>query len=174
MKKLFFVSTLLAAVLLTACEKVSDSVPADGTVDTANTVNNTVSEPKAEVAAADVTAAVMAEIEIASAVEKTADTVGAFYDIDAAAVTDMSVFVCGSGAYPDELAVFKFADGEAAQSGADAVKKRLESQTALYTDYTPDEVYKLENAAVIEKDNWVILVICSDNDRAAEIINGLI
>lgn len=174
MKKSFVVTALLAAVLLTACEQVSESVPADGTVNPSNTVSDTVSAPKAEASAADVTAAVMAEIEISSAVEKTSDSVGAFYDIDTAAVTDMSVFVCGSGAYPDELAVFKFKDGDGAKSGAEAVKKRLESQTALYTDYTPDEVYKLDNAAVIEKDNWVVLVISSDNDRAAEIINGLI
>lgn len=174
MKKSFVVTALLAAVLLTACEKVSDSVPADGTVNPSNTVSDTVSEAKQEASAADVTAAVMAEIEIASAVEKTADSVGAFYDIDTAAVTDMSVFVCGSGAYPDELAAFKFKDGDSAKSGAEAVKKRLESQTALYTDYTPDEVYKLEGANLIEKDNWVILTICSDNDRAKEIINGLI
>lgn len=172
MKKLFIVTALLAAVLLAACKKVSDSVPADGTMEPSNTVSDT--EAKSETSAADVTAAVMAEIEIASAVEKTADTVGAFYDIDTSAVTDMSVFVCGSGAYPDELAAFSFKDGDAAKSGAEAVKKRLENQTALYTDYTPDEVYKLENAAVIEKGSWVILVICSDNDRAAEIINGLI
>ncbi|MCM1329722.1 MAG: DUF4358 domain-containing protein [Ruminococcus sp.] len=167
-------SAIIAMAIFTACKNVEDSVPADGTVGTENTENagTTGAEVPGTVTAADITAAVMAEIEIPSAVEKTAENIGAFYDVDAAAVEEMSVFICGSGAYPDELAVFKFSEG--AEAGAAAVQKRLDSQIALYTDYTPDEVYKLEGANLIQKGDWVILTICADNSRAAEIINGLI
>lgn len=169
------ISVLLAAGLLTACNKVDDSVQVDGTVKTEAPAENvpTSAEAQQNVSAADITAAITAEIEIPSAVEKTAENIGAFYDIDTSAVEEMSVLICGSGAYPDELAVFKFKDGGAA-AGKEAVQKRLDSQIALYTDYTPDEVYKLEGANLIENGNWVILTICADNDRAKEIINGLI
>ncbi len=106
--------------------------------------------------------------------EKTADNIGAFYDVDVSAVTDMSVLVCGSGAYPDELAVFKFTDGEAAKAGMEAVQKRLDSQTELYADYTPDEMYKLEDAFIFTRDNWVAMAVCSDNARAKEIIENML
>lgn len=166
------ISVLLAAALFTACNEVDDSVQVDATVNTEETVPAT-EEAQQNASAADITAAVTAEIEIPSAVEKTVDNIGAFYDIDTSTVEEMSVLICGSGAYPDELAVFRFKDGGAA-AGKEAVQKRLDSQIALYTDYTPDEVYKLDGANLIEKDNWVILTICADNDRAKEIINGLI
>lgn len=165
-------SAIFAVALLAACKNVEDTVQADATVNTEETVP-TAGEAQQNVSAADITAAVTAEIEIPSAVEKNAENIGAFYDIDTSTVEEMSVLICGSGAYPDELAVFKFKEGGAA-AGKEAVQKRLDSQIALYTDYTPDEVYKLDGANLIEKDNWVILTICADNDRAKEIINGLI
>lgn len=170
-------SAILATAAFTACKNVDDFVQVDATVQTDGTVGTEENVPvsaeaQQNVSAADITAAITAEIEIPSAVEKTLENIGAFYDIDTSTVEEMSVLICGSGAYPDELAVFKFKDGAAA--GKEAVQKRLDSQTALYTDYTPDEVYKLDGANLIEKDNWVILTICADNDRAKEIINGLI
>ncbi len=175
MKKMIAL-TIMTAIILTGCESVDDdAVQANGTpAETTVSAAEDTSESVSEASAADITAAVMAEIEITSASEKTLDDIGAFYDVDTSSVSDMSVFICGSGAYPDEIAVFRFNDSESASSGAEAVRKRLENQTELYTDYTPEEVYKLEDANIIEKDNWVILTICSDNPRAAEIINGLI
>lgn len=172
------ISAILVAAAFTACNGNVDSVQVDATINTDGTVDTVENVPASaesqqNVSAADITAAVTAEIEIPSAVEKTVENIGAFYDIDTSTVEEMSVLICGSGAYPDELAVFKFKDGGAA-AGKEAVQKRLDSQIALYTDYTPDEVYKLDGANLIEKDNWVILTICADNDRAKEIINGLI
>lgn len=178
---------LLSLTLLTSCSDEQPAVPADATVETSAVSSDSAgSENEGEIAtlpdeipvedasAADITAAVTAEIEIPSAVEKTADNIGAFYDVDVSAVTDMSVLICGSGAYPDELAVFKFTDEEAAKAGMEAVQKRLDSQTELYADYTPDEMYKLEDAFVIVKDNWVAMAVCSDNARAKEIIESLL
>lgn len=170
------ISAMLVAATFTACNEGGDPVQVNATVKTEASSDSAVPtsvEAQQNVSAADITAAVTAEIEIPSAVEKTVDNIGAFYDIDTSTVEEMSVLICGSGAYPDELAVFKFKDGGAA-AGKEAVQKRLDSQISLYTDYTPDEVYKLDGANLIEKDNWVILTICADNDRAKEIINGLI
>ena len=97
MKKLISVilSAILTTALFTACNNVDDSVPADATVNTDDTVPTT-GEIQQNVSAADITAAVTAEIEIPSAVEKTAENIGAFYDIDTSALEEMSVFICGS------------------------------------------------------------------------------
>ena len=172
MKKTIIAISLLSAMLLTACGG-EEAVQADVTVDTVSEVQQT-EETAAEATASDVTAAVMSEIEIPSAIEKNAENIGAFYDVDTASVAEMSVFICGSGAYPDELAVFKFNDADSAKAGAEAVQKRLDEQISVYTDYTPDEMYKLNDAVLITKDNWVVFAACSDNARAKEIIEGLI
>lgn len=171
--------TALSAMLLTSCSDEQPTVPVNATAETTSAADldhsaDTPAAPVSDVSAADITAAVTAEIEIPSAVEKTADNIGAFYDVDVSVVEDMSVLICGSGAYPDELAVFKFTDAEAAKAGAEAVQKRLDSQTETYADYTPDEMYKLDDAFVIIKDNWVAMAACSDNSRAKEIIENLL
>ena len=63
------------------------------------------SEPAKEPAPSEITSAIMAEINIPSAVEKDKDSIGAYYDVDVNQTEALSVFICGSGAYPDELAV---------------------------------------------------------------------
>ncbi len=163
MKKSFIAIALFTALMLTGCGGNEEAVEANATVSVA-----AASSP------ADITAAIMAEIEIPSAMEKNAENIGAYYDVDTATVAEMSVFICGSGAYPDELAIFKFNDEASAQAGAEAVKNRLESQTAIYKDYTPAEMYKLEEAVVITDGSWVAFAACSDNARAKEIIESML
>lgn len=152
--KNFAAMLVLPIIMLTACSK-------DDTAE--------MKEP----APADITSAIMAEIEIPSAVEKTKEDVGAYYDIDVEAADALSVFICGSGAYPDELAVFKMNSAEQAENARAAAQKRLDSQIELYTDYTPDEMYKLDGAKVVVKGNYVMLFACSDDDRAYEIADSL-
>ena len=187
MKKtaMIIAAALSGAMLLTACEK-EPSVPVDGTPEAAattagaggdtteGTAGGAANETKTAATAADITAAIMAEIEFSAPAEKNIDNIGAFYDVDTSTVTDMSAFVCGSGGDPDELAVFHFTDKAAAEAGMAAVQVRLDSQLAVYTDYTPEQVYKLEEAVLFEQDGWVIFAACSDNARAKEIAEGLI
>ncbi|MBQ7980939.1 MAG: DUF4358 domain-containing protein [Oscillospiraceae bacterium] len=162
MKKSIIAIAMLSVLMLTGCSGDGEAVEANATVSIADAT------------AAGITNAVMAEIEIPSAMEKTAENIGAYYDIDTAAVAEMSVFICGSGAYPDELAVFKFNDTESAKAGAEAVQSRLDSQIAVYTDYTPDEMYKLNEAVLITEENWVAFAACADNARAKEIIESML
>ena len=162
MKKSIIAIAITAMLMLTGCES-GEAVEANATVSTA-----------AEATASGITAAVMSEIEIPSAMEKTAENIGAYYDIDTAAIAEMSVFICGSGAYPDELAVFKFNDEAGTKAGAEAVQSRLDSQIAIYTDYTPAEMYKLNEAVLITEGNWVAFAACADNARAKEIIESIL
>lgn len=151
----FAAMLILPIMMLTACSKA-----------------DTAAEMK-EPAPSDITSAIMAEIEIPSAVEKTKDDIGAYYDIDVDAAEALSVYICGSGAYPDELAVFKMNSPEQAEDARAAAQKRLDGQIELYTDYTPDEMYKLDGAKVVVKGNYVMLFACSDDDRAYEIADSL-
>lgn len=162
MKKTIIAIAMLSVFMLTGCNGGDEAVEANATVSVAAAT------------AADITNAVMSEIEIPSAMEKTAENIGAYYNIDTATVAEMSVFICGSGAYPDELAIFKFNDAESAKSGAEAVQSRLDSQIAIYTDYTPAEMYKLNEAVLITEGSWVAFAACSDNARAQEIIESML
>ncbi len=130
-------------------------------------------EPAKEPAPSDITSAIMSEITIPSAVEKDKSAIGAYYDIDVEQAEAISVFICASGAYPDELAVFKMNSPEQAQAVSEIAQKRLESQIELYTDYTPDEMYKLDGAEVTVRGNYVMLFVCENNSRAKEIAEGL-
>jgi hypothetical protein len=114
----------------------------------------------------------MSQIELPSAAEKTAENIGAYYAVDTSKITDMSVFICASGAYPDDIAVFKFTDEKAAEAGLEAVTKRLSEQTETFTDYTPEEMYKLENPVIKQYGNYVVYCALSDNEKAAGIIEN--
>lgn len=162
MKKSLIAIAISTMLMLTGCNGGEEAVEANATVQVA------------DASAADITNAVMAEIEIPSAMEKTADKLDGYYDIDVTTIAEMSMFVCGSGAYPDELAVFRFNDEAGAKAGAEAVQSRLDGQIAVYKDYTPDEMYKLDEAVIITEGNWVVFAACADNARAKEIIESLI
>ncbi|MDR0974582.1 MAG: DUF4358 domain-containing protein [Ruminococcus sp.] len=125
-------------------------------------------------APADVTAAVMSEVEFMSPVPKTIETIGVYYTIlDTSSVSDMSVYVCGSGAYPDEIAVIEFIDSEAADKGFEAVTDRLDTLIKTYTDYTPEEMYKLDSAVLEKRGNYVIFIVADDNEKALEITDRM-
>lgn len=155
--KMFIAAALAPIMLLTGCSSN------DGT----NT-NTTSDVPPTEIVNA-----VLAEIPITSGIEKSREDVPDFYsDIDLSQIESASFVICASGAYPDEIAVMKCTDSAAAAAVKSALEKRLESQTELYSTYTPDEMYKLENAKIYTAGNYAVFLAVSDNDRAKEIVDG--
>lgn len=119
----------------------------------------------------EVTAAVVTEMEFPSAVEKGLTDLADYYDISGE-VEDASFYICGSGAYPDEVAVIKFKDNASATAAKAALEKRLANQIELYETYTPDEMYKLDNAFIEIKSNYAIFSAVSDNAKSKTIINS--
>lgn len=159
-------AALLAAAIL--CCASCDSKPAETT--TAAT-----EAPVTEFTAADVTAAVLAEITINSAFEKKPESLPDYFtDLNTEDLVDSSYYLCASGAYPDEIAVFEFKSDEAAKKGLEAVKTRLKEQISVYESYTPEEMYKLEGAITEAKGNYVYYLVCSDNSKAQDIVNKFI
>ena len=160
-------AALLAAAIL--CCASCDSKPAETTTTAATEAAVT------EFTAADVTAAVLAEITINSAFEKKPESLPDYFtDLNTEELTDSSYYLCASGAYPDEIAVFKFKSAEAAEKGLEAVKTRLKDQISVYESYTPDEMYKLEGAITEVKGNYVYYLVCSDNSKAQDIVTRFI
>ena len=169
--KNFSACLFISALLLTGCSDNSEGAVTDTTAVVQETSASEETEVK-EPASADITAAIMAEIDIPSAVEKDKDGIDYYFTVDKSQLEDVSMFICGSGAFPDELVVLKMASPEAAEAAMAVVNEHLASQIELYRDYTPDEFYKLEEASVVVKNNYVMLFVCSDNARAQEIADA--
>ena len=175
MKKKIISALLVTAAVLSAasCQGQSGSK----TTDTAKPADEkpAVTEEAKSVSAADVTKAVLDEIPINSAFEKTKDTlVDYFGKLDIDSLTDFSFYLCASGAYPDEIAFFTFASEEDAEKAVPVVQERLDEQIELYETYTPKEFYKLENAVIKQSGKYVYYLVTSDNEKAESIVKGLI
>ncbi len=125
--------------------------------------------------AGSVTTEVLAEIPINSAIEKgIADLEFYFSNLDTSKLTDASYYMCASGAYPDEIAVFIFDTAENADNAKSAVQARLDKQISVYESYTPEEMYKLEDAIVEVRQNVIFYAVTENNSRAQEIFDSFI
>lgn len=134
------------------------------------------SEPAKTPEPKDVTAAIIAEVGMDNEryVGKTKDNLADYYtDLDVSKVESASFYICGSAASPDEIAVIKMIDSADVSAAKAALQTRLDKQIELYSTYTPDEMYKLENAKIYTTGNYAILLACADNDKAKEIADGM-
>jgi hypothetical protein len=159
-------SLIIAAVTaFAACS------PAEGGAATGSATD---SAPLTVVAPSEITAAIASEIEIPGAAEKDISSLSLFYDIDEDLVEDFSLIISGGGAYPDEIAVFLLRDAAGIPAAEAAVQKRYKTQSDLFRDYTPNEMYKLDGANIGSKGKYVYFTACSDNARAAKIVNDMV
>ena len=179
--KMLIAAALVSALLFTACssegngEQTNDNTGSSPAQSDGNTDGDTSqSDENTEDTPADpsgIVKAVLAEIPIASGFEKGKDDIPDYYpDIDVSQVESAAFSICASGAYPDEIAVVKCSDSSAVESVKAAFEKRLESQSELYSTYTPDEMYKLDSAKIFTSGNYAVFIALSDNDRAKEIV----
>ena len=109
-------------------------------------------------------------VEFPSMVEVTADKLDIYFGIAEDEVKEYSVYICGSAAMPDEFGVFVAKDADTAAKIKTAVEKRIEAQKKTYSDYKPDEMYKIDDSFVNVNGNNVCYAICADNAKAAEIL----
>ena len=96
-----------------------------------------------------------------------------FYFIyDTEILEDYVIYMDESNATPNEIALFRLAKESDRTTVETIVQNRIKDLQLGFEDYNPDEMYKLENAVVKSSGNYVMMVICKDNSKAAEIINS--
>ena len=95
----------------------------------------------------------------------TADTgVGeALYQIQNA--TDCCVYI-SSGATAEEIAVFCFENSNQAKQALPPAQQRIQSQIQAYQSYVPAEVARLNSAAIVQQEQY--LVVCVTDDTTAK------
>ncbi len=160
---------VLAAFLAAMCMTVASC---GGETDAPVTTQQ---EEEFYVAATDITNAVLAEVPINSAIEKRKDDLEFYFtELDVTGLTSASYYMCASGAYPDEVAVFVFDTAENANNAKSAVQTRLDKQISVYESYTPEEMYKLEDAILDVRQNVIFYAVTENNSRAQEIFDSFI
>ena len=164
----------MVAVSICGCsEKPAQSSASESSVTSdAGSVSESVSEASdsstATGAAAEITAKIQEDVKFPGMAEIGADRMAGYYDVAADKIDSYSAYICGSGAYPDEIAVFKMKSPDDVNAVKSVLEKRVESQSATFKDYTPDEMYKIDGNNVVTSGNYVALIICADNAKAIE------
>ncbi len=158
-------AVLAAAAILTGCSKTENSGNSANSGGSSSSATSAVSQSPSEK-----TTKLLTEVEFPEMVEVSADKLEVYFGISADKVDDFSVYICGSGAMPDEFGIFLAKDASAAAEIEQLLKDRIDYQTETYRDYTPQEAYKLEDSFVSVSGNTVIYAICADNTKAGEIL----
>lgn len=151
-------------VSLTAC---------GGNTSSTGTANSSVESSVNASAPSDITKKIMEDIKFPSMAEIKSDRLSTYYEVEAEKIDSFSAYICGSGAYPDEIAIFKMKSADDVKAVKAALDKRVESQTTTFKDYTPDEMYKIDGKNIIISGNYIALIICSDNAGATTTFNSM-
>ena len=98
----------------------------------------------------------------------------ALYQLDAAGLERGALQSCtvlrSAGATCEEAAFFLFDQESSAQEAQTALENYLVSQIDANQQYRPSEIPKLEQAILSQKKESLILVVCSDEQKAREIL----
>ncbi len=139
MKKQALLPLLALLAVLASCGKNGDAAPYQ------------VSDAQALIDASAFSG-VMTEVDNA--------VVPALYGLDNASITECICYkAANSSVSADEVAVFVMESADEAETAAAACKQRAKDQADVYQTYGPDQVPRLEDAAVLQRDNTVLLAV---------------
>ena len=76
------------------------------------------------------------------------------------------MYTSSSRATAEEVTVIRMKDAADIQLAQDAIAARIEDQKRSYESYMPDEMPKINNAAVYTHGSYAILVVADDTSGA--------
>lgn len=113
------------------------------------------------------------KVEFKDSLVKADDAAAAvFYRLDDT-ITDYAIYISGTGASAEEIAVLKVADSADLETAEAIVNKRLEDLTFNFKNYRPEEMTKLENPVIIAQNNVVVFVVAEDTAAATKAVKSL-
>ncbi len=112
---------------------------------------------------------IISTVEMSSMAEVGSDRLNSYIDIDQSEIEKYSMYICGSGGFADEVAVFKMKSEDSAAKLKELFTQRIEKRKADFKDYNPDEYTKLGNALISVKGKYVFVSVTGDNDTAQSI-----
>ena len=165
MKKILCVILAAACLTLTACDSTDNPSSGNNTVSTESTASAANTKK-----AAEKTAALLEAMEFPEMITANSDFLDVNFGINAGDLEDYSLYICPSGAMPDEFGIFTAKSSEAAADIKAKIEARIAYQKETYTTYTPDEVYKLDGSVCEINGSTVYYAICADGAKAKEIL----
>ncbi|MGN0665109.1 MAG: DUF4358 domain-containing protein [Huintestinicola sp.] len=185
MKKIYAVYVLAAAALLiSGCssrESTDDKIPkaavittaADNEADASDENNMETDQSMSSVSCSEITAAILDQVEMSSMAEVGADRVANYLDAGLTDDLSFSMYICGSGGFADEIAVFDLSvnDEDALRA---AIESRVQSRMKDFEEYNPDEFDKLGEAVLETIGNYLVFSVSPDNDKVLDIAKGII
>ena len=162
------VSFAMMAMSLQTCSKPN--------VDAGNAPADTASVSESAVSAApsEITAKLIADIEMSSLAEVQSDRIEMYLDVDLEKVESFSMFICGSGGFADEVGVFRMKSDADCEALKALITERLDKRKVDFEDYNPDEFEKLGKAVCGVSGNYVYYAVTPDSDKAESTIKEFI
>ncbi len=102
-------------------------------------------------------------------VEAEKNVAGEWYTLDES-VTDFAIYISGSGATAEEIAVIKTGDIKTAE---EAVRERVADLEFRFKDYIPAEMQKIQNPVIVAEGDVVVLILSDDSDAAQKAAEAL-
>ena len=99
--------------------------------------------------------------------EKFDKNLAKLYNTDAENIVSGGMLYNTEGIYADEISAIKFRDGT---DGEALMQARLDSRTATFRDYRPEELDKLSKAKIISAGGYDVLIISDNAEDLAEFI----
>lgn len=93
--------------------------------------------------------------------------------LDLQKVEGYEVYVSGSMATAEELALFKAKSSGDLQHIREAVERRIEDMQISFEDYRPEEMPKIEDAVIIEKGDYLLFAVVPESTAIRELFEGL-
>ncbi len=84
------------------------------------------------------------------------------YAIKRDLIDDGGIIYTAEGGLADEVSLFHLKDSGDVKLAKEKLESRLETRRNQFNGYKPEEVYKIDNAVIMVKGNFVALVISSD------------
>ena len=84
------------------------------------------------------------------------------YAIKRDLIDDGGIIYTEKGGLADEVSLFHLKDSADVKIAKEKLEDRLATRRNQFSGYKPEEVYKLDNAEIMVKGNYVALVISSD------------
>lgn len=125
---------------------------------------------KTDIVPADAAEKILNEVVfLDTLIEAQGDVAKEWYALDDK-VSDFAIYISGSGATAEEIAVIKSSDIETAKA---AVERRLDDLKFRFKDYVPAEMTKLNDPVLAANGDVVILVLADDSDKAYKVVESI-
>ncbi len=95
------------------------------------------------------------------------------YNFDSQKIKDINSYV-GTGATAEEILIIELIKKDDKNVITENIKTKIQERKQDFENYLPKEVFKLENYNLESKENYIILCISNDFDKAKEIIDKYI